>query len=44
VAAPGSERVVDGYADGQKEAQETAGLVPADDVELAITNATRVAA
>jgi hypothetical protein len=44
IAAPGTERVIDEYAEGQQEAQEAAGLVPADDVELAVVSATRTPA
>ena len=43
-AAPGAEKVIDEYADGQKEAQEAAGLFPAEEVQVRVTNVVRTAA
>jgi predicted small secreted protein len=44
VAAPGAEKVLDDFADGQQQAQEAQGLVVADDVALEVTSITRAAA
>jgi predicted small secreted protein len=44
VAAPGAEKVIDDFADGQQQAQEAQGLIPSDDVALEVTTITRAAA
>jgi len=41
VAAPNTERVIDAYAEGQKDAQQAQGLVPANDVDLKVTSIVR---
>jgi hypothetical protein len=40
-AAPGSEKAIDEYADGQKEAQQASGLYASDDVQILIRSVTR---
>lgn len=44
VAAPGGERVIDKYGDGQKDAQQAAGFYSIDDVQLQVTNVVRAPA
>jgi hypothetical protein len=41
VAAPGTEKVIDEYAEGQKEAQQAAGLYASDDVQILISSVNR---
>jgi hypothetical protein len=41
VAAPGAEKVIDEYADGQEDAQKAAGLYAADDVQILINSVNR---
>jgi hypothetical protein len=43
-AAPGTEKVIDEYADDQKEAQQASGLYAADDIQILIRSVTRQSA